>query len=79
LRTATQQDIDTLKNSLSTFGLGGSKPNHNQSKNREIKVDDEDYIEEEFENEHIDSDDGGSSDSEKERKAALDHQKKLAS
>ena len=72
LMTATQKDIDNLKNSLSTFGF--AKPQHRVSKAPE----DEDYIEEEFE-EVIESDHGSSADSdssEKLRLAQLELQRK---
>ena len=72
LMTATQKDIDNLKNSLSTFGF--AKPQHRVSKAPE----DEDYIEEEFED-VIESDHGSSAESdssEKLRLAQLELQRK---
>ena len=64
--TATQKDIDNLKNSLSNFGF--AKPQHKVSKapNNE----DDDYIEEEFD-EVIDSDHGSSPESESSEKERL--------
>lgn len=57
LRTATQQDIVNLKSSLSHFGFGGmaAAANKNYQKRDAIKVEEDDYIEEEFD-EVIESD-----------------------
>lgn len=73
--TATQKDIDNLKNSLSTFGFAKPQQQHRVSK---APGEDEDYIEEEFE-EVIESDHGSSAESdssEKLRLAELEMQRK---
>lgn len=72
LRTATQQDINLLKSSMSNFaGFGKGAPAGGQF----IKKEDDDYIEEEFE-EVIDSDEGSSNEEEDEKERLMEEMRK---